>query len=91
MCTKIIIDDRVQTMEETETAYITIKDNKSESPNKVPCWLIISAESNFGKISKVILGKINKQFVVKNKMLKHISRQTFKTLNWNGKIHIYLT
>ena len=37
MCTKIIIDDRVQTMEETETAYITIKDNKSESPNKVPC------------------------------------------------------
>ena len=34
---KLLIDDRVQTMEEKETAHITIKDHKNEFLNKIPC------------------------------------------------------
>ena len=45
-------------MQETE-AYITIKDHKESFPNKIPCHLINPSKSSVGKISKVILDKIN--------------------------------
>ena len=45
-------------MQETE-AYITIKDHKESFPNKIPCRLINPSKSSVGKISKVILDKIN--------------------------------
>ena len=59
---KLSIADRVLMLEETE-AYITIKDDKSEFPNKIPCRLINSSKSSIGKISKVILDKINEKIM----------------------------
>ena len=59
---KLSIADRVLILEETE-AYITIKDHKSEFPNKIPCRLIYPSKSSIGKISKVILDKINEKII----------------------------
>ena len=56
---KLSIADGVEVMQETE-AYITIKDQKDESPNKIPCRLINPSKSSIGKISKAILDTISK-------------------------------
>ena len=55
---KLPISDRIEKMQETE-AYISIKDHKESSPNKISCRLINPSKSSVGKISKVILDKIN--------------------------------
>ena len=55
---KLPVSDRIEKMQETE-AYITIKDHKESFPNKIPCRLINPSKSSVGKISKVILDKIN--------------------------------
>ena len=55
---KLPLSDRIEKMQETE-AYITIKDHKESCPNKIPCRLINPSKSSVGKISKVILDKIN--------------------------------
>ena len=47
-------------LEETEV-YITMKDHKSEFPNKIPCPSINSSKSSIGKISKIILDRINEK------------------------------
>ena len=52
------IADRIEKLHETE-AYITIKDHKDDFPNKVSCRLINPCKSSIGKISKVILDRIN--------------------------------
>ena len=44
-------------------ACITIKDHKSELPNKIPCHLIHSSKSSIGKISTVILDRINEKII----------------------------
>ena len=59
---KLSIDDRVQRMEKLE-AYISVKDHKDEFPNKIPCRFINPSKYNLGKISKVILDKINQHLV----------------------------
>ena len=51
---KLSIDDHFQRMEESE-AYITVKDNKDEFPNKISCRLINLSKSNLGTLSKFIL------------------------------------
>ena len=58
-------------MQETE-AYITIKDHKEIFPNKIPCRLINPSKSCVGKISKVILDKIN------NRIQKETSADQWK-------------
>ena len=40
-------------------AYVTIKDNKDDFPNKISCRLINSCKSSIDKISKVILDRTN--------------------------------
>ena len=55
---KLPISDRIDKMQETE-AYITIKDHKEDFPNKISCRSINPSKSSVGKISKVILDKIN--------------------------------
>ena len=55
---KLSIVHRVPMLEET-AAYITIKDHKSELPNKILSRFINSSKSSTGKISKVILDRIN--------------------------------
>ena len=55
---KLPISDRIDKMLETE-AYVTIRDRKEDFPNKISCCLINPSISSIGKISKVILDKIN--------------------------------
>ena len=80
---KLSIDDRVQRMEETE-AYITVKDHKDEFPNKILCRLINPSKPYLGKISKVILDKIN-QSIVKSTLINQW-KNTQAVLNWFDKI-----
>ena len=40
-------------------AYVTIKDNKDDFPDKISCRLINSCKSSIDKISKVNLDRIN--------------------------------
>ena len=55
---KLPISDRKDKIQETE-AYITIKDHKKYFPNKISCLLINPSKCSVGKISKVVLDKIN--------------------------------
>ena len=55
---KLPISDRIDKMLETD-AYITIKDHKEDFQKKVSCRLINPSKSSIGKISKMILDKIN--------------------------------
>ena len=55
---KLSIDDRVDKMQENE-AFITIKDHKEGSPHYVSCRLLNPSKMNIGKISKILLDKIN--------------------------------
>ena len=71
-------------LEEIE-AYITIKDHRSNFPNKIPCRLISPSKSYIGKISKVILDRINE----KNYFIVTINQweNTSAVLTWYSKIH----
>ena len=57
---KLPISDRIEKLHETE-AYIAIKDHKGDFPNKISYRLLNPSKSSIGKISKVILDKINQQ------------------------------
>ena len=83
MTEKLSIDDRVQIMKESEV-YITVKDHKDEFPNKIPCWLINPSKSNLGKISKVILDKVNQHVVASTNINQW--KNTQNILNWFDKI-----
>ena len=50
--------DRIEKLQENES-YITIKGHKNDIPHKVLCGLINASKSEIGKISKVIIDKIN--------------------------------
>ena len=57
-------------------SYITIKDHKDDFSHKISCRLINPSESDIGKISKVIIDKIN------TKLLEKYLKETHgKTLN----------
>ena len=45
-------------MQESE-CYITDKDHKEDFPHKISCRLINPSKSDIGKLSKIILDKIN--------------------------------
>ena len=55
---RLDLEDRIQKLQENESC-ITIKDHKDDFPHKISCRLINPSKSNFGKISKVIMDKIN--------------------------------
>ena len=52
------VADRINKLQEKE-AYITIKDQKDDFPNKISCRLIKPCKSSIAKISTVILDRIN--------------------------------
>ena len=52
------VADRIDKLQEKE-AYITIKDHKDDFPSRISCRLINPCKSSIGKISKVILDRIN--------------------------------
>ena len=76
---KLPISDRIDKMQETE-AYITIKDHKEDFPNKISCRLINPSKSSIGKISKVILDKIN--HIVQSKTSLNQWKNTSSLIEW---------
>ena len=59
---KLELDDRVEKMQESQ-CYITVKDHKEDFPHKISCRLLNPSKSDIGKISKMIIDKINKLLV----------------------------
>ena len=51
------LEDEIEKMQESE-CYITVKDHKEDFPHKI-CRLINPSKSDIGKLSKIILDKIN--------------------------------
>ena len=80
---KLSITDRVPMLEETE-AYISIKDHNSEFPNKIPCHVINPSKSSIGKISKVILDRINEKII--SSVTMNQWKNTSAVLKWYNKI-----
>ena len=70
-------------LKETE-AYITIKDHISEFPNKIPCRLINPSKSSIGKISKVLLDRINEKIILSVTMNQW--KNTLAVLKWYNSI-----
>ena len=64
---KLSLNDKIEWLQERE-AYITAKDHKDEYPNKIPCRLINPSKASVGKISKIILDRINKSVVTPTKI-----------------------
>ena len=52
------LEDRIEKMQESE-CYITVKDHKEDFPHKISCRLINPSKSDIGRLSKIILDKIN--------------------------------
>ena len=71
-------------LEETE-AYITIKDHRSKFPNKILCRLINPSKSYIGKISKVILDRINEKII--SSVTINQWENASAVLTWYSKIH----
>ena len=57
-----------------------MKDHKSEFPNKIPCRLINPSKSSIGKISKVILDRINEKII--SSVTMNQWRNTSAILKW---------
>ena len=64
--TKLGIEGRAKRLSEAN-AYITVKDQKEEFPEKPSFRLIKPSKSEIGKISKIILDKVNKLVIESNK------------------------
>ena len=69
-----------------EETYITIKYHKSEFPNKIPCRLINPTRSSFGKISEVILGRVNE--IIISSVTMNQWKNILVVLKWYNKIPI---
>ena len=80
---KLSTANRVPMLEETE-AYITIKDHKSEFPNKIQRRLINQSKSSIGKISKVILDRINEKII--SSVTINQWKNASAVLKWYSKI-----
>ena len=80
---KLSIADRVPVLKETEPC-ITIKDHKSYFPNRIPCDLINLSKWSIGKISKVILDRINGK--ISSLVVVNQWKNTLTVLKWYNKI-----
>ena len=64
----------------TNHAFITIKDHKSNFPYKINCRLLNPCKSSIGKLSKCILDKIIPEIKIKTKLQQW--KNTIDVLNW---------
>ena len=71
-------------MQETK-AYIAVKGHKDEFPNKIACRLINPSKTSIGKISKVILDRINKSVVTSTKINQW--KNTSSVIEWFKNIN----
>ena len=86
--TKLGIEGRVKRLSEGN-AYITVKDQKEEFPEKPSFRLIKPSKSEIGKISKIILDKVNKMLIESNKFNQwkntDIAIEWFKSIENKGE------
>ena len=75
---------RFERLQENE-AYITVKDHKDEFPNKIPCRLINPSKLSIGKISKIILDRINENVITLTKM--NYWKNLSSIIEWFKKIN----
>ena len=77
--TKLKLSDQIEKLAEAP-AYITLKDHKENFRSKPSCQLINPSKNKIGKISKIVLEKINK------KLLKELDfnqwRNTDDIIRW---------
>ena len=64
---RLNLEDRIKKLQESEN-YITIKDHKDDFPHKISCKLINPSKSDIGKISVVIIDKINTKLLEVSKL-----------------------
>ena len=70
---------------QNNSAFLTVKDHKTEFPNKVECRLINPIKSDLGKISKKILDKINLCIKKKTKLVQW--KNSYEVVNWFKNIN----
>ena len=73
------VADRIDKLQEKE-AYKTIKDHKDDFPNKIFSRLINRCKSSIGKISKVIVDRINT--AVRNNTNINQWKDTSTVIDW---------
>ena len=83
IATKLDIDDRVD-ITANKDAFITLKDHKPNIANKPTCRLINPTKSEIGKISKVILDRINDKITTKTNINQW--KNTSSVIEWFKKI-----
>lgn len=79
MAQSLEIDDRVETIA-SRTPYITLKDHKENFRNNPQCRLINPTKSELGKVSKIILERINKKLLQATKVQQW--KNTNAVLQW---------
>ena len=62
IATKLKLSDRIEKLAEAP-AYVTLKDHKENFRSKPSCRLINPSKNEIGKISKIVLEKINKKLL----------------------------
>ena len=83
IATKLGIDDRVD-ITANKDAFITLKDHKPNFANKPTCRLINPTKSEIGKISKVVLDRINDKITTKTNINQW--KNTSSVIEWFKKI-----
>ena len=78
------LEDRIDVPTE-DTAFITVKDHKDSFPGRMECRLINPAKNHLGKISKVILEKINKTVRIATDYNQW--QNTSSAVEWFNTIH----
>ena len=76
---QLYIDWRVD-RQACEDALLTVKDHKDDFPNKISYRLINPAKSEIGRVSKIILQRINHE--VRSHQPTNQVRSTAEVLNW---------
>jgi len=76
---KLGLSNRIEKVKESE-AYITIKDHKEYFPNTISCRLINPSKSDLGKVSKVILDRINDE--IRTKLKVNQWKNTYSVIDW---------
>ena len=83
IATKLGIDDRVD-ITANKDAFIALKDHKPNFANKPTCRLINPTKSEIGKISKVILDRINDKITTKTNINQWKNKSS--VIEWFKKI-----
>ena len=79
-----LIGDRIERMKKREV-FISLKDHKENCENNPKCQLINPAKSESGKLSKVILYKINSN--LRQKLNSNHWRNTQQVISWFANIN----